>query len=141
MTEQTKRRASPRLIWLVCVLVAAVTVVAIAQARDLGQWAQVDPRVSQWFRSLMQPDNPGVPCCGFADAYWADSFEVEGDHYIAIITDERPDEPLGRPHIDFGTRVPVPNNKIKWNAGNPTGHGVLFIGLGGVYCFVPGGGV
>ena len=34
----------------------------------------------------MQPDNKATSCCGEADAYEADSFEVEGDHYIAIVT-------------------------------------------------------
>jgi hypothetical protein len=31
---------------------------------------------------------------------------------------------------------------MKWDAGNPTGHGVIFIGVGGqVYCYVTPGGV
>ena len=68
--------------------------------------------------------------------------EVDGDHYIAIITDERDDAPLGRPHIAPGTRIAVPNRKMKWDAGNPTGHGVIFVGLRGqVLCYVAPGGV
>ena len=51
-----------------------------------------------------------------------------GDEYIAIITDTRDDRPLGRPHIDNGRRFAVPNSKIKWDRGNPTGHGIIFIG-------------
>ena len=36
-----------------------------------------------------------------------------------------------------GARIPVPNQKMKWDAGNPTGHGVIFIGpQGQVYCYV-----
>jgi hypothetical protein len=92
----------------------------------------------------MQPDEPSLRCCGLGDAYWADSYEVKGDQYIAIITDTRDDIPLGRPHIDNGTRVAVPNSKIKWDRGNPTGHGIIFIGHGDevlyVYCYVPPGG-
>jgi hypothetical protein len=38
----------------------------------------------------MRPDEPYLRCCGLADAYWADSYEVKGDQYIAIITDTRP---------------------------------------------------
>jgi hypothetical protein len=77
-----------------------------------------------------------------SDAYWADSFEVDEDHYVAIITDERPDGPLGRPHRELGEKIVVPNHKIKWDEGNPTGHGIIFIGIGGqVYCYVPPGGV
>lgn len=110
-------------------------------ARDNGQWLSEDVLISKWFQNLKQPDNPQISCCGEADAYWADSFEVEGDHYVAIITDERPDAPLNRPHIELGTRVIVPNNKMKWDEGNPTGHGVIFIGQPGIYCYVAPGGV
>jgi hypothetical protein len=110
----------------------------LAPARDQGQWAAADPAIRRWFQSLMQPDNPYVSCCGEADAFEADLFEVEGDHYVAIITD-------GRGIFANGTRIPVPNAKMKWDAGNPTGHGVIFIGAQGqgyvVYCYVAPGGV
>ena len=41
-----------------------------------------------------------------------------------------------------GTRIPVPNEKMKFGASNPTGHGIIFIGSERqVYCYVtPGGG-
>jgi hypothetical protein len=81
-----------------------------------------------------------VSCCGEADAYWADSFEVDGDRYVAIITDDR-DMP-GRPSIAAGTKFAVPNYKMKWDEGNPTGHGVIFIGTHGqIYCYIAPGGV
>ena len=51
--------------------------IGVANARDLGQWEATDPEVRQWYQALMQPDNPAVSCCGEADAYWADSFEVD----------------------------------------------------------------
>jgi hypothetical protein len=94
---------------------AAVLVVSIskAPARDLGQWDDVDPRHRQWFRGLTRPDFPHLPCCGLADAYWADSYEVKGDQYFAIITDTRSDTPLGRPHIENGKRIAVPNTRVK----------------------------
>jgi opacity protein-like surface antigen len=58
-----------------------------------------------------------------------------------IITDERDDEPLRRPHIDNGKRFLVPNSKIKWDSGNPTGHGIIFIGHGlEIHCYLPPGG-
>jgi hypothetical protein len=99
------------------------------------QWADVPPNVRQWFQSLTQPDDPSMSCCGEADAFEADTFEVEGDHYVAIITD-------GKGVFESGTRIPVPNPKMKWDAGNPTGHGIIFIGpQKQVYCYVaPGGG-
>jgi hypothetical protein len=113
-----------------------------AAARDLGQWGNQSEDTRGWFQKLMQPDNPVVSCCGEADAYWADSYEVNADRYVAIITDERPDEPLGRRHLEPGERIVVPNSKIKWDQGNPTGHGIIFIGIGGqIYCYVPPGGV
>jgi hypothetical protein len=117
-------------------------------ARDLGQWETSDPGTRQWYQALMQPDNPAAPCCGEADAYWADSFEVDGDKYIAVITDPRPDEPLHRRHIDIGTKIVVPNKKLKYDSGNPTGHGIIFLNpdydinlFDLVFCYVPPGGV
>jgi hypothetical protein len=55
--------------------------------------------------------------------------------YVAIITD-------GKGVIPNGTKIPVPNHKLKWDKGNPTGHGIIFMGLRGqVYCYVVPGGV
>jgi len=104
--------------------------VVTAKARDDGQWVDQPENVRQWFQSLKQPDHPRLSCCGEADAFEADSFEVEGDHYVAVITN-------GKGVIASGTRIPVPNQKMKWDAGNPTGHGIIFIGpRGQVYCYV-----
>ena len=119
---------------LLAPLVILATAVQVA-ARDNGQWADSPSSIRQWFQSLMQPDNPYLSCCGEADAFESDAFEVEGDHYIAVITD-------GKGNIPNGTRIPVPNQKMKWDAGNPTGHGVIFVGpQGRVYCYVAPGGV
>lgn len=113
-----------------------------AFGRDLGQWKDQDPQLSKWFQELRQPDNPTVPCCGEADAYWADQVEVKDGQVIATITDERDDAPLGRPHVPVGTKIVVPNNKLKWDRGNPTGHTVIFLSYSReVYCFVQNGGV
>jgi len=106
-----------------------------AHSRDGEQWADQPVNIRQWFQSLMQPDHPRNSCCGEADAFEADQFEVEGDHYVAIITD-------GKGVIPPGTRIVVPNEKMKWDAGNPTGHGIIFIGAQGqIYCYVTPGGV
>jgi hypothetical protein len=107
----------------------------LAHSRPGPQWGNELPSIRQWFGNLMQPDNPAVSCCGEADAYEADDFEVEGDHYVAIITD-------GKGDIPEGTRIQVPNEKMKWDSGNPTGHGIIFLGGGGqIYCYVAPGGV
>lgn len=117
--------------------VLALSVLALgapAAARDDGQWANSPSNIRQWFQSLMQPDHPRLSCCGEADAFEADTFEVDGDHYVAVITD-------GKGVIPNGTRVNVPNTKMKWDRGNPTGHGIIFIGNAGqVYCYVTPGG-
>src|SRR5580698_6117911 len=98
-----------------------------AQAHDYGQWEQQDPIIRSWFQHLMMPDNPDVPCCSFADAYYADIAETQSGQLVAVITDDRPDQPLGRAHIPVGTRFAIPPNKIKYDQGNPTGHIVLFL--------------
>jgi hypothetical protein len=117
------------------IIAAALLVSVPAWARDNGQWQNQPQFVRQWFQKLMQPDNPVVSCCGEADAFEADTFEVQGDHYVAIITD-------GKGMIPNGTRIQVPNHKMKWDEGNPSGHGIIFIGSQGqVYCYVTPGGV
>ena len=119
----------------VSVIVLHHAMVLTANARDNGQWGDRPAAVRQWFQSLMQPDNPYLSCCGEADAYEADTFEVAGDHYVAIITD-------GKGVLAPGTRIAVPNEKMKWDKGNPTGHGIVFIGTRGeVFCYVTPGGV
>jgi hypothetical protein len=109
----------------------------LLSARDLGQWSSGDPRVSRWYQSLMQPDNPTISCCGAADAYYADEFDTDGDRYVAIITDTRDDAPLRRHHVEPGTRIVVPNAKLKADSGNPTGHGIIFLSSSDtVFCYV-----
>ena len=106
-----------------------------SDARDLGQWKSNDPRLSQWFRGLMQPDTiPPVSCCGEADAYWADQIRVGPDgEIIATITDDRDDGPLKRMHEDIGNKYIVPPNKITKKDGNPTGHAIIFLGTSSIF--------
>jgi hypothetical protein len=41
-----------------------------------------------------------------------------------------------------GTRIEVPNQKMKWDNGNPTGHGIILLGTNReLYCYVTPGGV
>lgn len=135
-------------IWGMLALSSCQPAVDLVLARDNGQWDATDADVRAWFRSLMQPDI-AVSCCGEADAYYADSFKVRGDQYVAVVTDER--TIAGRPPIPVGTEIVVPNRKLKYDAGNPTGHGVIFVNKRNddddppdgwhVYCYIaPGGG-
>lgn len=90
----------------------------------------------------MQPDNPTVPCCGEADAYWCDDIHVKGGEAYCRITDNRPDGPLGRPHREIGEEFQIPPQKLKHDKGNPTGHSIIFLSTSGnTYCFVQSGGV
>ncbi len=133
-------RLSP--LWIAICLAVCVLVVSIAQARDLGQWGDSDPAIALWFSTLKQPDNPPMSCCGESDAYWADQVEIDGDKVFAVITDDRPDEPLRRMHVPIGTRILVPPHKLKFDQGNPTGHVVIFLSRNlDVYCYVQNGGV
>jgi hypothetical protein len=109
-----------------------------AHAADYGQWDRSNPIV-QWYQTLMQPDAPTASCCGEADAYWCDDVHVRDSKTFCKITDDRLDEPLKRPHRDVGEEVEIPNQKLKFDAGNPTGHYIVFLSRGGyVYCFVQG---
>ncbi len=121
-------------------LVAAL--VSKGHARDLGQWTTEDQKISHWYQTLMQPDAPATSCCGEADAYWCDDYYARGGKAYCKITDNRPDEPRGRPHRDIGTEFEIPNHKLKYDQSNPTGHGIIFLSRGDyVYCFVAPGGV
>jgi hypothetical protein len=116
--------------------------VNVSPARDNGQWEGSDPEVRQWFKSLMQPDNPTSSCCGEADAYWCDDISVRNGKTYCRITDPRPDAPLGRPHREIGEEYEIPPEKLKWDSGNPTWHYIIFLRVDGfVWCFVQAGGV
>ena len=126
------------LLWILLIIFLSVDA---ARARDIGQWGNADPEIRAWYQSLMQPDVPTASCCGSADAFFCDEVYVKEGKTFCRITDDRPDEPLGRPHVPIGTVIEIPNNKLKWDRGNPTGHAIVFLSKGGyVFCFVQGGG-
>jgi hypothetical protein len=134
-----------------------------AFGRDLGQWGNNDPEISQWYRTLMQPDSPVASCCGESDAYWCDDVFSKRDHLGKVsnwcrITDDRPDAPRRRKHREIGEEHRIPDEKMKWGPNdaqprkdwttgnpvelNPTGHAIIFLSSGDyVYCFVGNGGV
>jgi hypothetical protein len=124
-------------------VVILIVLAVAARAHDSGQWEDNDPAIREWYQNLLQPDVPNASCCGEADAYWCDDYYAgrpgtprEGKAFCKI-TDDRPDAPRRRPHIDVGTEFEIPPNKLKWDRSNPTGHGVLFLSRQGyVYCFV-----
>jgi len=110
------------------------------QVRYDPEWENSPPLVRKWFQELMQPDRPGFSCCGEADSYEADLYEQDGESYIAIITGQGP--AVNKLRIPEGTRLRVPTTKIKWDKGNPTGHGIIFIGRDyTIFCYVPPAGI
>src|SRR6266404_1647211 len=82
-------------------------------------WEATPPEVQEWYKRLMMPDVPTASCCGEADAYWCDIINVREGKTFCTITDDRPDEPFKRPHINLGTEIEIPNHKLKWDRGNP----------------------
>jgi len=123
--------------------IAAATLLAFSPAagRDNGNWSDVSPERSKWFQSLLIP-NTATPCCGEADAYEADQFEVADGDMIAIITDGTADPVHAKPEIRDGTRFKVPANKVIREPlqvkTNPTGHGWLFVRKDDttIFCYV-----
>ena len=127
--------------WLIAIVVAIVMLFS-ASLYPLFGHENDRPELDHWYSSLMQPDNPSVSCCGKADAYWCDTINVKDGKTFCTITDDRPDAPLNRPPVPIGTEIEIPNHKLKWDRGNPTGHAVVFLSSSGsVFCFVQAGGV
>src|SRR6267142_4979301 len=88
--------------------VVAALVMGSAKAHDPDHHEH-----TEWYQSLMQPDVPTSSCCGEADAYWADEIHVRNGKTYARITDDRPDEPRHRPHIDVGDRDRDPEQQTQ----------------------------
>lgn len=135
-------RPSREMMFRIASLAASILLACPASGRDLGQWSNVDPKLSAWFRALAEPDDPSQSCCGKADAYWCDIVHVQHGKVFCTITDRRDDKPLGRPHVPVGTVIEIPPNKVQASHGNPSGHTIVFMSEAHwVYCFVPDGGV
>ncbi len=130
--------------FLLWVVIAFLSMLAVkrAQAHD-----HEHPELDAWYKSLMMPDNPTVPCCGEADAYWCDDYYARDGKAYCKITDDRDDAPLKRPHVDIGTEFEIPPEKLKWEqsgkpTGNPTGSAIIFLSsTGHVYCYVQSTGI
>lgn len=124
--------------WLLATSPLALS--ATSNAKEGGDWSQVDPEVRAWVQQVHRPDlydGHTSSCCGEADMYEADQGEVgpDGKNY-AIITNNR-----GNP-LPVGTKLLIPSDKIQNKEGNPTGHVIVFAdGTGHVFCFIPNGGV
>jgi hypothetical protein len=130
-----------------CFFIAA-TVAAAFPVRAGDLWRAQDHHecdlICEWVRDLKVPGTreAGNPqsCCGEGDRYEADNFERDGDQYVAVVTD-------GHGIVPNGTKVIIPNSRVNWRDGNPTGRGQVFLsqrhddGTYFVYCYAPPGGV
>jgi hypothetical protein len=126
---------------ILCLIIFGCLAGAV-NARNSGQWDAVNPELREWYEALMQPDVPNASCCGEADAYWADEIHVKNGKTYAVITDDRDDAPRSRPHVDIGTEIEIPTNKLKRDKSNPTHHGIVFLSRNRyVFCYVQPGGV
>lgn len=130
---------------------ALVTFSSAGISRPNEQWAQADPARQEFFRKAWRPDyGPQNSCCGEADAYEADEFDVDPDGVlVAIITEG--DTPTCwsnddgnqtcKPKIATGTRIRVPREKLlpppPTEPRNTTGHGIIWISSNGrdVFCY------
>jgi hypothetical protein len=127
--------------WLIMAVASMVAGWAfLASVRPSHAHDHDRPELDQWYAGLMQPDNPTASCCGRADAYWCDDYYAKDGRAYCRITDDR--EVAGRPPVPVGTEIEIPDRKLKFDRGNPTGHAVVFLSSGGaVFCFVQAGGV
>jgi hypothetical protein len=63
-----------------------------AFARPNQQWADVSSERREFFGAAKMPDSPRQSCCGEADAYEADDYEVDANgNLVAILTCNEPD--------------------------------------------------
>src|SRR5713226_6912131 len=79
----------------------ALLIAANAFARDGSQWDGQDSRIKEWFEHLKQPDHPRLSCCGEAEAYEADSYQVEG------ITTSQSSPDIAPPRTSPGSHIPA----------------------------------
>ena len=137
-TRQRKSYAENAAI-ITCIILIALAIalamemfwLAFAEARDLGQYAQVDPSIRQWFNGLKAGGN-GIPCCSYADGLSITDadWDTQGDHYRVRVDgqwyDVPPEAVITEPN-KVGTAVVWP-----WADGTGVVH---------IRCFIPGSGV
>lgn len=111
-------------------------------------------RCHYWVQTVQRPDIPGASCCGEADAYIADDFDVvDGKLFMTITTDYPPPQGYSDeegnivtpPPTTFqakkGMRIEIPPDKMvtRPQDANQSPHGVIFMGSGGaVFCAILG---
>lgn len=95
--------------------------------KDQSRWSDVSPKTRAWF-SMVKSKN-GVPCCDIADGRRTEYDMREGKYWVPI----------------NGNWMPVPDDAVLKDAGNPVGDAVVWYSIYGgakpvIRCFVPGSG-
>lgn len=122
-------------------LIVLLFSIKISPAHDHGRtdpnWEKMSDEEKTWIMNLKQPDNPSLSCCGLADQYRCAGPYVRNGTAYCKINDDRDDAQFNRPHVPIGTEIEIPPEKLKWDAGNPTGYAIVFMSASRlVYCFV-----
>lgn len=144
MTAEDRMERAIRWIMIIAVLFVAAMFIVVALVGNALAHDHEHPDHNAWYSELRQPDNPHLSCCGEKDAYWCDDYFAKDGKAYCRITDDRVIE--GRPPVPVGTVIAIPDHKLKYDRGNPTGHSIVFgTRVYGdefyVYCFVQAGGV
>ncbi len=141
---------------------AAILAVFIASAASAGDGYQGRPSVCDnipsgpradrchyWVQTVQRPDVPGASCCGEADAFMADDFELgpNGELYAIItgtypdttFTDEEGNTAIAPAPYQKGMKILIPPEKLirRLEDANRSGHGVVYLrpSNGEVLCY------
>lgn len=112
----------------ISILIVLLLQSSFSFAVDNGQFTDVPNNIRKWFQGVTSPH--GVPCCSIADGHRTTWRGGKDTQYEVPIE---------------GSWIPVPNDAIVYNAGNPTGEAIVWYGKQGdgdiyIRCFVPGEG-
>jgi hypothetical protein len=112
----------------ICFLSVLVALPVKATTHTQGQWAQVDPAISDWYRNQLVPEGPNVnqSCCSLADGAKAEVTLKDGRYWVTYEAcyyqgGESPTKICNR----IGPQV-VPEEAVLKNPRNPTGTAVVW---------------
>lgn len=81
-------------------------------------------------------------CCGTADSYCADYWELTKEGYVAVWINDTSKSPECIHHDKDGKRIAISVDKLQKEPRNTTGHGIIFINNKGEgTCYFPGAGI
>ncbi|HEY4775866.1 MAG TPA: hypothetical protein VIH40_13730 [Xanthobacteraceae bacterium] len=117
------------LVLALAMLIMMLWLTTLATARDRGQYAQVDPAVRAWVKSLATPRSGSAGCCDISDGQPPEAiWDMGGGRYRVMIE--------GRWHD-------VPDDALIGEP-NRLGYAVVWFRMDGdrpdILCFLPGAG-